>query len=129
MDPVVWLVIWGIIWSIIGALIGLPKNRMLSGVVWCLLLGPLGAIIALLLPSLPDPATPAADAAPTPPIQTDLPARYDEALAVLQATKLPPAPTRHGDGLQPRVHHVEIDVPADAGSVSVTFRFKGPPTA
>ena len=46
------ILFWIVIWSVLGAVIGNSRGQMASGIVWCLLLGPLGVIIVLLLPNL-----------------------------------------------------------------------------
>ncbi|MEO1715778.1 MAG: zinc ribbon domain-containing protein [Planctomycetota bacterium] len=44
---------WASVWTILGVFVGMGKNRILSGVVWSLLLGPIGVIIVAALPRLP----------------------------------------------------------------------------
>lgn len=46
--------VWVIIWTFIGYLAGKSKRQAVSGVVWGTLLGPLGLIIVLLLPTRPE---------------------------------------------------------------------------
>jgi hypothetical protein len=62
MDGILWLLLWGIIWGFIGYLVGNAKGQAVSGVIWSLLLGPIGVIIVLALPKIEPEG-----AGPTPP--------------------------------------------------------------
>lgn len=44
------VITWLVFWTLLGALIGKQKGRADSGVVWGLLLGPIGCLITALLP-------------------------------------------------------------------------------
>jgi hypothetical protein len=47
MDIIVWLIVW----IFIGCLVGAAKDQLLSGLIWSLLLGPLGVLIVVCLPN------------------------------------------------------------------------------
>lgn len=42
--------LWFVVWGFIGYLIGSAKGQAISGVVWPVLLGPVGLLIVLALP-------------------------------------------------------------------------------
>lgn len=59
MDTFVYLAVWFLLFGAVGMLIGQKKGRTIAGLIWAMVLGPIGWLVIYLGPTITPQARPA----------------------------------------------------------------------